>query len=160
MWRWLDVRGRGPLGEFWLAFFLYLLVTNYALLGLSSPDLAEPWRCGLLAIMWLAALLLWIVAIRRFHDMGDSGWISLYLMPAPLLGASLITIWDAEVRFSELVNPLIGFTLFLSLLSTFVGLYALKDDSANGRNRFGPDPTLARRGRPAPTSVTSPGRPA
>ena len=82
--KYIDFSGRAPRSEYWW-FVLFVAVVN-VVMGRFGTDL--------IAFVVSMALLIpsIAVAIRRFHDIGKSGWWFLTLL-IPLLNLILILIW-------------------------------------------------------------------
>ena len=100
--RYFDVYGRSRRSEFgWMIIIqimAYILIAVIVIAIGGGPDAMDPDRfssaeiaaAGTLTLIWLGTLIPWLtLSIRRFHDMGQSGWLVLLfmlLMFIPLIG--------------------------------------------------------------------------
>lgn len=112
LWRYADFQGRSGRSEFWLFFSLSALVfvlTVFgslfdAQIGNNTDPAGDPPRAVLIYLLWwLATAVPWFaLQVRRFHDVGLSGWLAL------VNGGAYLTL---------LIAPPVGLALFaLSLL--------------------------------------------
>lgn len=122
--RYTDFQGRSRRSEFWwvfLAFFIIGLIWG-ALMGLIGGGFGpgmNPIGIALSAILGLASLAVIIpgiaLSVRRFHDLGQTGWLVLVFAVLGLI-------------------PIIG---FLSTLGQYIW-FAMP--GTIGPNAYGPDP--------------------
>ena len=142
--------GRARRSEFWY-FFLFNFLVSFVL-GLI-PFLS------VVSGLWALAVLIpsLAVAVRRFHDIGKSGWTYLYfLIPGLLYIGYLIYFiikyvlpvsdnFDAETITEMLTSnssslAIIGILLLVSLVASIIFLVWMAKDSEPGENQWGPNP--------------------
>ena len=115
----LSFSGRSPRRNYWIAILFYALggyllqTLDYALWDITITEVAWNTTQYVIAACYLVIFVLaWAMTVRRFHDIGRTGWWSLVCL-LPLLG---------------------------NILSIIIGLLA----SAEGANRYGPEPLRGR----------------
>lgn len=91
--------GRARRKEYWLFYLGYIILTVIAviidvILGTADYGLFQSILSLVLFIPGMAA------TVRRFHDIGRSGWNFLWLF-LPIIGAILVIIWLAKDTSSE-----------------------------------------------------------
>lgn len=137
-------RGRAPRSEFWWFAAFNLLVALLALAAdgpLPTPGQAPPgprWASAVTTLLLLAPNV--SVAVRRLHDMGQTGrW--LWFLPLPTALAMVYAIVAAiagidqstaasALAISALTTPLLSLALFVA--AAFPG--------TRGPNAYGPGP--------------------
>jgi len=149
--------GRARRSEFWY-FFLFNMIVSIGLtiLGRKVPIL------GFLGSLWSLAILIpyLAVTVRRFHDIGKSGWNYLYLLIPSLLyvgylvyliiqvGSSVVGTngaIDSDVLSSMLMNNskallTIAILMIATLIAWIVWIVWMARDSEPGENKWGPNP--------------------
>ena len=113
-------KGRARRSELWwfaLFRFIVLIVVGSCLLVAAQHDGVVGGFCGFLLILIILALLVPAisVSVRRFHDIGYSGWVYLAL----LIGGCI---------------PYIG------IIASIAGIIYCCKDSNRGENKYGPSP--------------------
>ncbi|MBL8652362.1 MAG: TerB N-terminal domain-containing protein [Sphingopyxis sp.] len=112
LWRYADFQGRSGRSEFWLFFSLSALVFMFTVFGslfdaqignVSDPAADPPNAVLIYLLWWLATAVPWFaLQVRRFHDIGLSGWLALI---------------NGSAYLALLIAPPVGLVLFaLSLL--------------------------------------------
>ena len=145
--------GRARRSEFWY-FVLFNFLVSFVL-GLI-PFLS--WVAGLWALAVLIPSL--AVAVRRFHDIGKSGWTYLYFLVPGLLYVGYMFYFifkhaysyiqagsDLDADFiSELLTQnssslaIIGILMLVSLIASIIFIVWMARDSQPGENKWGPNP--------------------
>lgn len=140
-WQWMitplqnyaNFSGRAPRAEFWWFFLFQLLVSLIPLVG------------TLAALAFLIPSL--AVTVRRFHDIGRSGWW--YLLPVAV-GIAMLTLLFAMAGANALANPgalsniafggvgLVAVLVFMGVL--VLQLVWLCTPSQPFGNKWGPNP--------------------
>jgi len=142
--------GRARRSEFWY-FFLFNFLVSFVL-GLI-PFLS------VVSGLWALAVLIpsLAVAVRRFHDIGKSGWTYLYFLIPGLLyiGYLIYFIIEYVLPVSDNFDPetitemlasnssslaIIGILLLISLVASIIFLVWMARDSQPGENQWGPNP--------------------
>ena len=142
--------GRARRSEFWY-FFLFNFLVSFVL-GLI-PFIST------LSFLWTLAVLIpsLAVAVRRFHDIGKSGWTYLYfLIPGLLYIVYLVYFFvkyvlpasdtfDVEAVTEMLVSnssslAIIGILMLISLVAGIIFIVLMARDSEPGENKWGPNP--------------------
>jgi uncharacterized membrane protein YhaH (DUF805 family) len=149
--------GRARRSEFWYFVLFYFLVD----LALGCIPFLSP----LSVVWWLAVLIPNIaVTVRRFHDIGKSGWNYLIiLIPELFLLGYLFrviffvikdlidaginfynfsdnfeVVWNSVVANNSLAT--LGVLLIVDLAATILWLVWMTRDSQPGENQWGPNP--------------------
>jgi uncharacterized membrane protein YhaH (DUF805 family) len=87
-----DYRGRATRGEFWKWWLFWQCSTLAALFVGSAISTAPDAAAGLVGIVWiLLAIPSIAVAVRRLHDLDQSGWF-LLMAPVPILNLALLVM--------------------------------------------------------------------
>ncbi|OED46298.1 DUF805 domain-containing protein [Leisingera sp. S232] len=125
--RWRDLKGRAQRSEFW-QFYLFCACI------LACAKLADEWLVGTagfsFSLLYIAVFLATLpptlsCSVRRYHDIGMSGWL-LIVWPAVILAPAF--------SFSE-------DTAFIVLcIFVFVFLMTFALPSQPGSNKYGPNP--------------------
>jgi len=118
-----NFQGRSRRSEYWwvfLAYFIILFAATFLITmiggGLESMNVLGTLIAGILGLAGLAVIVPWIaLGVRRFHDLGQTGWLVLVFMVLSVI-------------------PLIGILTFLGQLIWF----AMPGNT--GPNKFGSDP--------------------
>ncbi|WP_019297073.1 MULTISPECIES: DUF805 domain-containing protein [unclassified Leisingera] len=128
--KWRDLKGRAQRSEFWQ---FYMLVTVMVMVSKAADEWLSETAGLRFSVFYLAVVLATLLpiiscAVRRYHDIGLSGW--------------LLLIWSAAFvapafSFSEETAFIVTCVLFLAFLITF----ALP--SQPGSNKYGPNPQEA-----------------
>jgi uncharacterized membrane protein YhaH (DUF805 family) len=147
--------GRAPRSEYWwfVLFGIILNLVAWAIDALILGKTAE--EVGPVhTIVWIVLFLpLWAAAVRRFHDLGWSGWWS-----APWV------VWDIGITVADLLgykrdnwisHPLGMVPMALFGLLSIVILVNLCSRGTIGMNKYGPDILSAP--EPAPTPAPTAG---
>jgi uncharacterized membrane protein YhaH (DUF805 family) len=109
LWRYADFQGRSGRSEFWLFFSLSALVFVLTVFGSlfdaqigndTDPAADAPRAVLIYLLWWLATAVPWFaLQVRRFHDVGLSGWLALInggaylaLLIAPPVGLALFAL--------------------------------------------------------------------
>ncbi len=155
--------GRARRKEFWwfiVFYFLFSIVTHILdhMLGLNfSPQITSSgWIGTLYSLVVLIPSL--AVTVRRFHDIGKSGWVYARFCIAGFLGicvfmgyfmVTLMKNADMEDLQEGIIDPsvftgtffmMVGlFMLFLLVLVVWQLIYLFRD-SQYGDNKWGPNP--------------------
>ena len=150
--------GRARRSEYWYFVLLCFLVS----LGLGCI----PFLSALSFVWWLAVLIPSIaVSVRRFHDIGKSGWNYLFfLIPELLLEGYLFyfiflvikEMKDAGFKFYDIIDNIeaiadrimlhsselstLGILAIIDLAATILWLVWFTRDSQPGENKWGPNP--------------------
>lgn len=145
--------GRARRSEFWY-FFLFNMIVSIGLtiLGRKVPIL------GFLGSLWSLAILIpyLAVTVRRFHDIGKSGWTYLYFLIPSLL---FIGYWfylvfqyisagydlDEEsvaaiITANSSASLITCILLLVSLIAAIIFIVLMARDSEPGVNKWGPNP--------------------
>ncbi len=145
--------GRARRSEFWY-FVLFNFLVSFVI-GLI-PFLS--WVSGLWALAILIPSL--AVTVRRFHDIGKSGWTYLYFLIPSLLYMGYLFYFVFKYAFSyiqagndldeEFVYDLlmsnssslaiIGILMLVSLIASIILIVWMARDSQPGENQWGPNP--------------------
>lgn len=160
LWRYADFQGRSDRSEFWLFFSLSALVFVFTVFGSlfdaqigNAVDPAADAPRAVLAYLlwWLATAVPWFaLQVRRFRDIGLTGWLALI---------------NGTAYLALLIAPPIGLALFaLSLLlmmlpSKPVARHSdtVNEDAQDRRRRRLPFPQKeAAQGAPDPPCATAP----
>jgi len=122
--RYTDFQGRSRRSEYWwfiLAFYIFLFVVGglmFTIGGLSGDNI-NVIGMALGAVLAIAVLAIFIpglaLSVRRFHDLGQSGWLVLVFAIAGAI-------------------PLVGFLASIGQLIWFAM------PGTTGPNKYGPDP--------------------
>lgn len=147
-----DFKGRARRKEYWWFAVVNFIITMVFLipyfvqmfkLGLSGVELSEKEVYGYLFSMpyfWIyvvyyVAMLLpgLAVCVRRLHDIGRSGWWTLFIFSASILNLVGNVIKDSSFALSILIT-------FVALAISVVGLIWMFTDSQPGENKWGPNP--------------------
>ena len=149
--------GRARRSEFWYFYLFNILVS----IGLSILGRAVTSLSFLSSLYSLAILIPSLaVAVRRFHDIGKSGWTYLYiLIPSMLyLGYLMYFIFTVVAPYhsegyemnAELVKQLLaenssslaimGILILISLIASIIFIVWMARDSEPGENKWGPNP--------------------
>ena len=145
--------GRARRSEFWY-FFLFNFLISFVL-GLI-PFLSA------VSGLWALAVLIpsLAVGVRRFHDIGKSGWTYLYFLIPSFLFIGYIFYFvikfalpyvnagydvDAEFITDLLTNnskslAIIGILMLISLVASIIFIVMMAKDSEPGENKWGPNP--------------------
>lgn len=145
--------GRARRSEFWY-FFLFNFLVSFVL-GLI-PFLS------VVSGLWTLAVLIpsIAVAVRRFHDIGKSGWTYLYFLIPSFLFIGYIFYFviktalpyikagydvDAEfIAYLLTTNSsslaIIGILMLISLITSIIFIVLMAKDSEPGENQWGPNP--------------------
>lgn len=145
--------GRARRSEFWY-FVLFNFLVSFVL-GLI-PFLS------VVSGLWALAVLIpsLAVAVRRFHDIGKSGWTYLYLLIPSLLYVGYLFYFVFKYAFSyiqdgydldaEFISDLftthgsslviIGILMLVSLIASIIFIVWMARDSQPGINKWGPNP--------------------
>ena len=119
--------GRSPRSEYWY-FFLFMLIVDTCLMTFREIGVLATGIVGLATFVPFTMLL-----IRRFHDIGWSGWWASY----PLVGF-VVTRVIPDLLPDD--HPFLTFVLFLGLGMIIFFFYLMCKKGNEGENRFGPDP--------------------
>ena len=89
MWkRWSDFSGKSTVRDFWMAWLVsFILGIVISIILLIAPSLNFVYYIYSLAIIVPS----WAVMIRRFHDVGKSGWYWLWIL-LPLIGWVIVIL--------------------------------------------------------------------
>lgn len=87
--------GRARRSEFWY-FYLFNMIIGFSLNILMSAFIGSSMYMITMVILYLYSLAVFVpnlaVTVRRFHDIGKSGWNILWAI-LPIIGAILLLIW-------------------------------------------------------------------
>lgn len=149
--------GRARRSEFWY-FFLFNMIVSFVLtiLGSKVPIL------GFLGSLWSLAILIpyLAVTVRRFHDIGKSGWNYLYLIIPSLLYLGyliylIIKLGGSFVGTNGAIDPdafssvlmenskallTVAILMIATLIAWIVWIVWMARDSQPGENKWGPNP--------------------
>ena len=143
--------GRARRSEFWYFYLFNFLVS--LVLGII-PVLS--WMSGLWALAVLIPSL--AVTVRRFHDIGKSGWYYLVpLIPALAYMGYLVyyvlkimketggSFSDADAIMQHIMDDpsgilAIGVLGLLTIITTIIWIVWMAKDSQPGENQWGPNP--------------------
>ena len=144
--------GRARRSEYWYFYLFYFLVS----LGLSFLSILTPFARYLSLFLGLAFFIPNLaVCVRRFHDIGKSGWNYLIiLIPELLLNCYLLYLISYVIKESKLNNgvvknfldggsPSLNFLFALGAINlavTILWLIWMTEDSQPGENKWGPNP--------------------
>lgn len=144
--------GRARRSEFWYFFLFNFLVS----LVLSLIPFLS-----ILSSLWALAVLIptLAVTVRRFHDIGKSGWTFLYFLIPGLLYVGYLMYFIFTVAFpyikdgsldTELMTELlsnnvtslviIGVLGLIAIITWIVWIVLMARDSQPGENKWGPNP--------------------
>jgi len=145
--------GRARRSEFWY-FFLFNFLVSFVLSLI-------PFLSAVSGLWTLAVLIPTIaVAVRRFHDIGKSGWTYLYFLIPSILFIGYIFYFvikfvlpyvnagynvDAEFITDLLTTnskslAIIGILMLISLIASIIFIVMMAKDSEPGENQWGPNP--------------------
>ena len=134
--RTFDFKGRSSRSEFWWFFLfslmLMLIVLNFTIVGLEqqlgeiqSGDISDLLRVFIGSPLGLAMLIGYLpqiaLSVRRFHDVGKSGWWFLYLQIVP--------------------SFLPGSLSFIGVITLFMYLYFMCE-AGGDKNQYGSNPLI------------------
>lgn len=150
--------GRARRSEFWFFYLFYFLVC----LALGCI----PFLNSLSFVWWLAVLIPSLaVTVRRFHDIGKSGWNYLIIVIPELIISGYVTynifhvineMKDAGFKFYNMTDSVrafidrimtnssflstMGILIFIDIAVTILWLVWMTRDSQPGENKWGPNP--------------------
>lgn len=121
--RYTDFQGRSRRSEYWWVFLANFIIGMIVTLlltviggGLGSLNVLGMLLGGIMTLYFLAILVPSIaLSVRRFHDLGQSGWLFLVFMVVAMI-------------------PLLGFLAVIALYIWFAM------PGTTGPNKYGPDP--------------------
>ena len=144
--------GRARRSEYWYFYLFYFLVS----FGLSFLSILTPFARYMSLFLGLAFFIPNLaVCVRRFHDIGKSGWNYLIiLIPELLLNCYLLYLISYVIKESKLNNgvvknfldggsPSLNFLYALGAINLAViilWLIWMTEDSQPGENKWGPNP--------------------
>ena len=145
--------GRARRSEFWY-FFLFNFLVSFVLNLIPHFSVVS----GLWALAVLIPTL--AVTVRRFHDIGKSGWTYLYFLIPGLLYMGYLFYFVFKYAYSyiqagydldtELIAELltenssslatISILMLVSLIASIIFIVWMARDSQPGENKWGPNP--------------------
>lgn len=137
---WLDPRGRCGNGEYVRIAAICSVLATPVLAMLAVDGVAQSLRLIGLAVLWLLAGVMWIVAIRRAHDEDYTAREAYAWMGGPTL---MLLVWITLPALGVFPHEVILWVSYgVGMALCYVGLYAVAHAQEGARpNRYGP-PTL------------------
>ena len=148
--------GRSQRKEYWMFVLFYLIFYIAAIILDSVTGLtSSPGKSGIITSLFSLAMLVpsLAVTVRRFHDIGKSGWwVVAFMIAYIIIGAAVfISILSAVLGMGlsaddidtatamQAVKPMLWAFLLMFVVG-IVQLYFLVKDSQPGANKWGPNP--------------------
>lgn len=138
----LDPRGRCGMREYLCISGFSLLAASPLLAVLAIDGVPDHIRRPAVGVLWLIAAVMWIVSVRRSHDVGYRAWDAVWLAGGPTL---FLVFWITLPAFGVFLPSLLLLLIAIgALLLCTVGGYSLGQSQSDlGANRYGP-PTYRR----------------
>lgn len=144
--RWIDFKGRASRAEFW-PFMALLVAMEFISAWLksiekdSAGNLLILLPLGIFGIVMIWTLIASLaVSIRRFHDIGRSGWWFLLLWIAgPMLGMVAFYLIGIVVMPESEKGIMLGMWV-VAMLPFVYQLWLSAKPGDRGDNEYGPDP--------------------
>ena len=136
--KFVTISGRAPRAEYWY-FYLFTILVSFVASGVDSLIFSTSWLDGgpLDGITSIVLLIPSIaVLVRRFHDVGKSGWQVLAVIVALFAGVIIMALTAESSTGVAAIIP----GAVITLASFGYLLYVTLKRSDPGMNDYGPNP--------------------